>query len=691
MLQRLRAFIASPTFPDEGSTRIAKLLHRILIAVSVGAFVSAIAVLLSPAGISRAVFPLLILLLCVVCLALLRRWPKLASFTFTSALWLITSASVTTNVGVRSASFGVYVVVIILAAVLLSERASIAYTLLTIVTGVLLVYVERQGLLFTSPPPPSSPESALTIHLTVFLAAATLLYMTGQSIRRGFARVQESEQKLVERNRELEHQITERQRVEAERDRYFELSLDLIVVANLDGSMRRANPAFEKTLGYAYEELLTQPFTDFIYPDDRENTLREMENLQAGRSWVDFENRCLCKDGQVKWLSWNARSADGLIYATARDVTEQKQMTETLRTSEEKYRSLFENTGLSTVIYDRDGTILLVNKRFAEYYEKDESYFLGKSLFTALPANIAEYHQQQTQRVFATGKGNVGELETSPNRWFLLNTQPLMDAQGTLYAFQAVSTEITAHKQLEKQERELAITLEKATFLSEFLGTISHDIKTPLSVINTSLYLLERYDDPEKQRDRIGQIKEQTHLVEKFIQDILTVSRLDYSPPLNPTEIHINSLLSDIVQQLCVKADDKQIAVHLELAKDVAPILANADDMQRAFTNLIDNALNYTPTAGSVTVRTYSREPNVIVEVADTGIGIGEEDLPHIFERFYRASQAQALDKRGTGLGLAIVKKILDLHHGTIEVNSVIGQGTTFRTQLPIENATVPM
>ena len=121
-----------------------------------------------------------------------------------------------------------------------------------------------------------------------------------------------------------------------ELDRFFELSVDLLCIAGVDGRFKRINAAFETVLGYSRDELLSRPFFDFVHPDDREATVAELVNLRRGGTTIHFENRYLCKDGSVRWLAWSASPAtsDGLIYAIARDITRTKEAEEALRRSE---------------------------------------------------------------------------------------------------------------------------------------------------------------------------------------------------------------------------------------------------------------------------------------------------------------------------------------------------------------------
>jgi PAS domain S-box-containing protein len=245
-------------------------------------------------------------------------------------------------------------------------------------------------------------------------------------------------------------------------------------------------------------------------------------------------------------------------------------------------------------------------------------------------------------------------------------------------------SDITERKRAEADHLELALSRERAELLKEFVNTVSHDLKTPLTIIKTSLYLLEKSDEPERRKSRMDIIKEQIEHLSLLIQDILTISRLDTFPDLVLQAIEIDVLLSPLQAQFQDVVKERRLTLKLDLAPNLRQIWGSAPDLQRVFVNLVENALHYTLSDGVVTVHTFEASGSVGVEVCDSGIGIGEADLPHIFEPFYRSSQARTVNSRGTGLGLAIVKKIVEQHHGKIDVNSVIGQGTTFRVLLPI-------
>jgi PAS domain S-box-containing protein len=352
------------------------------------------------------------------------------------------------------------------------------------------------------------------------------------------------------------------------------------------------------------------------------------------------------------------------------------------RQMETERNSLFELSLDLLAVLDSAGTFRRLNPAFEATLGYPEAEFVGKSLGDFVHPNDQALLRDALRRL-ADGQA-ITHFECrfvrqdGEARLLSWSARPV---EGVVYA---VARDITERVEAQKSQMELAVAIEKANFLTEFLATVSHDIKNPLTVINTSLYLLERVDNPAKQRDRLDDIRQQALIVERLVQDILTVSRLDYQPGLKLDTFDLSPLLRKIVERLSPRAVEHHIELQLDLAKGLPPALADNDQIERAFTNLIENALNYTPDGGRVDVRASAEAGKLAVSVADTGIGIEEKDLAHVFERFYRSDAARSLQKGGSGLGLAIVKKILDLHQGHIEVSSAPGLGTTFRVELPV-------
>ncbi len=275
--------------------------------------------------------------------------------------------------------------------------------------------------------------------------------------------------------------------------------------------------------------------------------------------------------------------------------------------------------------------------------------------------------------------------------WFYSLGQPYLNENGEVIGVAGVIQDMTGRKAIEEslkradqQAMELILEKERVSALTEFISTISHDFKTPLAIINNSLYLLQRINDPDKQKDKLNLIKQQTLLLDKQIQDILTISRLDYAPQVISLPVNINLLLSKIADLFLPSFENKKQVLSLDLQSDLPNILADADELDRALVNIVENAINYTPTGGSITIATRRVDNEVECVVSDTGIGMTDQDTHQIFNNFYRAENARLINSKGTGLGLAIVKRIVTNHNGTISVESELGKGTAFHLLFPV-------
>jgi two-component system phosphate regulon sensor histidine kinase PhoR len=195
---------------------------------------------------------------------------------------------------------------------------------------------------------------------------------------------------------------------------------------------------------------------------------------------------------------------------------------------------------------------------------------------------------------------------------------------------------------------------------------------------------LDHLTDPELQKSKIQSIKRQTLLLTHFIEEILTSSRLENAAiaPRDPN--NLNQIVHRVTEYLCSEAEKKSLTIEKSLQPGLPSILGEEVELVRMLSNLLHNAIRYTPEHGTITLKTYTDTDRVVLEVADTGIGIGESDLPRIYEHFFRVDTARSMDQSGTGLGLSIAKRIVELHNGTIEVASVVGQGTTFQVSFPV-------
>lgn len=225
---------------------------------------------------------------------------------------------------------------------------------------------------------------------------------------------------------------------------------------------------------------------------------------------------------------------------------------------------------------------------------------------------------------------------------------------------------------------------------SDFVTNVTHELKTPLTSISGFVETLksgEIEDDNTRQRF-LDIIDIETERLTRLINDILTLSEIENIRGQEHQRTVSSSALFDEVKSLMNAVNrNKKVILEYEVAKNLPDIRINEDRFKQMMINLIDNAIKYTPENGKVTVSAYAKYKHLVVKVKDTGIGIPEQDLPRLFERFYRVDKARSKKMGGTGLGLAIVKHIVLSMNGTIKVNSEVGKGTEFVITIPNETS----
>lgn len=240
---------------------------------------------------------------------------------------------------------------------------------------------------------------------------------------------------------------------------------------------------------------------------------------------------------------------------------------------------------------------------------------------------------------------------------------------------------------LDANQHGLLLEKKQSDIIKQLIDNVSHDFKTPVSVIYTSVYLIRRAETSEKREKGLNQIENQAQRIESMIQDLLTVSKLDQDITSLAQNIDFGEIIISTVHDLLPIATSKHITVEQLIEADKRHISGVWSELERMVYGVVYNALNFTPEHGTVTIRLSSmNDDDISLQVNDTGIGISEDDLPHIFEHFYRADKARSAQTGGSGLGLSIAKQVAERHQGHIQVNSTLGKGTTICITLPISD-----
>ena len=244
--------------------------------------------------------------------------------------------------------------------------------------------------------------------------------------------------------------------------------------------------------------------------------------------------------------------------------------------------------------------------------------------------------------------------------------------------------QVVNNRALTEQMMALHFERKRIRILQEFIDNISHDLRTPLSILSTGLYLLKKDQAKNRRLQRIQSLEGQIVYLRQMVDDMLTTTRLEGEPEFQFEWLEMNRLLQDMSLETLRYEGKMQTTIKLTLADDPIHAAVNPSYLRRAISNLVENAIHYSPDGSLVQVSLRRQHDQLLLSVADNGLGIDPEDLARIFERFYRSNDARKYRHAGSGLGLSIVAQIVDAHQGEIMVESQPGEGSTFSISLPL-------
>lgn len=258
------------------------------------------------------------------------------------------------------------------------------------------------------------------------------------------------------------------------------------------------------------------------------------------------------------------------------------------------------------------------------------------------------------------------------------------DQQGRIIQTLSISQDITEQKEAEQQALALKLEKERIKVLAKFVQDAGHDLRTPLSTINTSVYLLERMRQDEDNHQRHAEvIKEQVYHLNRLVDGLLTMSRLDSFTELAKNPVNIVQLIEDIQVDATRIVRRRNQWLQTRVQRPLPMVRGDSNELHRAIMHIIDNASTYSPHETRILLTATQQGDEIRINIEDHGIGIDPEDMPYIYDRFYRADKARSIS--GAGLGLSIVKTIVDYHNGRIEVTNKPDTGTNVSIYLPSE------
>jgi PAS domain S-box-containing protein len=379
-----------------------------------------------------------------------------------------------------------------------------------------------------------------------------------------------------------------------------------------------------------------------------------------------------------------------VIQCNIRDITDRKWAEEAAFISAERFRFLAESIPLMIFTARPDGEIDYCNRQLAEFtgLQCEEVCRTGLRTFTH-PDDVEE-SMRQWQRSIDSGEPFQQESRfrraDGVYRWHLTRASAMRDAGG-IVIWVGSSTDIDDRKSIEENlVRQYAESETLSRAKDEFLATSSHELRTPLtSILGWSELLMTGELDAETQGEAIDSIRQSARAQSRLIDDMLDVSRLLTGKlELNSEMVDVAATLLLAIRAITPAAENKNIRVEKSFARDVSRVAGDATRLQQIFWNILSNAVKFTPEGGSIRVRLSSADSHVTVEVSDTGKGIGRDFLPHVFESLSQEGGTSTRQHGGLGLGLSIVKQLVEMHGGTVRVESEgHALGSSFTVILP--------
>ncbi|MBI4598044.1 MAG: PAS domain S-box protein [Candidatus Omnitrophica bacterium] len=467
------------------------------------------------------------------------------------------------------------------------------------------------------------------------------------------------------------------------------LALDkfaVITETDAQGRILSVNNQFCLVSQYTREEVLGKDHREVVGSGHHPKAFwRQMwDTISRGEVWRgDVKNRA--KDGSLYWLDTTIvpmLGADGKPekYLAIRVlITDRKRAEEQLG----RLAAIVESSEDAIISTTLEGIVTSWNRGAERLYGYTAEEMLGGSVACTIPPGRSAERGVILERVMRGESTNAFETirmrKDGRRIQVSLTVSPVKNAEGAIIGASAIVRDITEHKRLE-------------TLKDEFVSTISHELRTPLAIIREGISLiLDHVPGPLNEKQQRVMITAQSNIdrLARIINDLLDMSRLESGQTeLKKERIDVAALIQEALATFQARASQRGLVLKASLPPSPLYAYADRDKAIQIITNLVSNALKFTA-QGHVEVSVQSQEGHIVCAVADTGRGISKEDLPRVFSKFQQFGRTPGAGEKGTGLGLAIVKSLVELHGGTIWVESQANQGTTFTFTLPVYSAEV--
>ncbi|RJQ63175.1 MAG: PAS domain S-box protein [Stygiobacter sp.] len=451
-------------------------------------------------------------------------------------------------------------------------------------------------------------------------------------------------------------------------------------------------------------------FRSRVHPEDIQMIKQSHEEILEERMPMDYDFRIICKDGSIRWLNNKIKPAfeNGnlvKLLGTNHDITERKKIdlelkrykerlediveekTKELRWSEEKFRVLTEYSKDVVIRFNRDLRVQYINPAAEILIGSPVEGCIGKTLKElGFTDDLIPFAETTLEKVFNTKEESRIEFKYPNERWIDLIIIPEIKTNGEVSSVFVSGRDVT---KLKEYEAKLQIAIDKEKKLNElkskFISTASHEFRTPLATILSSAQMIQKFSkiwDETELTGHFDTINESIKYIVELMDEVLLISKAE----TGAMKIQLGNVELESIMQKFIDESKSLIKKELKIKYNnkayEKEIVIDKKMFHQIVSNLLSNAAKYSNEGSEVLIETDIKKNKLYLKIEDKGIGIEKEELPHIFDPFFRTKNAMHIE--GTGLGLNIVKSIVEVLNGKIDVKSEINKGTSFYVEIPI-------
>lgn len=458
-------------------------------------------------------------------------------------------------------------------------------------------------------------------------------------------------------------------------------SKDSIVTIDFNSIITSWNKAAEHLYGYPAQQAIGKSLSMVMLPEDIMQLLRNIERIRNSKNVEIYDTVRMKKGGELinlEIMLSPVKNDEGEVIGVstiARDITAWAKTDAALRQSEEKFRALVSQSSVGIYQADLDQMVTFVNDALCAILGLSKKEIVGHSAWLHCAEEDIETERKLFERFKETSESFESEkrikTKDGSDKWVKKCISPIYSIEGKLESSMGVVIDVTDQKQIDRHK-------------DEFISIASHELKTPLTALKAYGEILEdklMRNDGDDSLFLTKKINTQIERFGKLIAQLLDTGKITAGGlVLQKETFNLYDLIADVIEEL-----QKLTTIHdLKLVSECSVLIcAEEERIRQVLTNLISNAIKYSPAGGSIAIACEEDEKNVTVSVTDNGIGIPDEALSKVFDRFFRVQTKQNENIGGIGLGLYITSQIIRKHGGSISVRSNEGHGSVFSFSIP--------